>query len=82
VAATIREMDDWLSCFGSEAAVELDYADVAIAQGWNELDEDHSAREVQEAIDALDSGEVELAGDLYRNVAGRWAEAKIRESLN
>ena len=82
VAAMVREMDDWLSCFGSEAAVELDYADVAISQGWNELDEDHSAREVQEAIDALDSGEVELAGDLYRNVAGRWAEAKICESLN
>jgi hypothetical protein len=82
VAAVVREMDDWLSCFGEEAAVELDYADVAISQGWNELDEDHSAREIQESIDALEAGEAERSLDLYRNVAGRWAEAKIRESMN
>jgi hypothetical protein len=82
VAATVHELDDWLSCFEPEAAVELDYGDVAISSGWNDLDEDHSVREVQEAIDALEAGEVERAGELYRTVAGRWAEAKIRESLN
>ncbi len=82
VAALVRELDDWLSCFTDEAAVELDYADVAMSSGWNELDEDHSARDVQEAIEALEAGELERAGQLYRSVAGRWAEAKIRESLN
>jgi hypothetical protein len=82
VAAMVHEMDDWLSCFAQEAAVELDYADVALSSGWNDLDEDHSAREVQEALDALETGEIERAGDIYRTVAGRWAEAKIRESLN
>jgi hypothetical protein len=82
VAAMVHEMDDWLSCFGKEAAVELDYADVARTSSWNDLDEDHSAREVQESIEALEEGEIEKAGDLYRTVAGRWAEAKIRESLN
>lgn len=82
VAAMVYELDDWLSCFAADAAAELDYGDVALASGWNELDEDHSAREVQEAIDALEAGEMERAGELYRAVAGRWAEAKIRESLN
>lgn len=82
VAAMVHEMDDWLSCFSSHAAVELDYADVAITSDWNDLDEDHSAKEVQDSIDALEAGELELAGDLYRTVAGRWAEAKIRESMN
>jgi hypothetical protein len=82
VAAMVHEMDDWLSCFSSHAAVELDYADVAITSGWNDLDEDHSAKEVQDSIDALEAGELERAGDLYRTVAGRWAEAKIRESMN
>ncbi len=82
VAALVHEMDDWLSCFGAEATVELDYGDVALDSSWNDLDEDHSAREVQEAIAALERGEVEEAGELYRSVAGRWAEAKIRESLN
>lgn len=82
VAAMVYELDDWLSCFAAEAAVELDYADVAMSTGWNDLDEDHSAREVQESIDALEAGELDRAGELYRAVAGRWAEAKIRESLN
>ena len=82
VAAMVYELDDWLSCFAMDAALELDYADVAISTGWNELDEDHSARDVQEAIDALEQGEIERAGELYRAVAGRWAEAKIRESMN
>jgi hypothetical protein len=82
VAALVHEMDDWLSCFPSQSAVELDYSDVALASGWNELDEDHSAKEIQDSIDALEAGELERAGDLYRTVAGRWAEAKIRESMN
>jgi hypothetical protein len=82
VAAMVREMDDWLSSFSLDSAVELDYADVALASSWNDLDEDHSARDVQESIDALEQGEIEAAGELYRSVAGRWAEAKIRESLN
>ena len=82
VAAMVHEMDDWLSCFPTDSGVELDYADVAITSSWNDLDEDHSAREIQESIRALEEGEIELAGDLYRGVAGRWAEAKIRESLN
>jgi hypothetical protein len=82
VSAMVHEMDDWLSCFEADSGVELDYADVAMSSGWNDLDEDHSAREVQEAIEALETGQLERAGDLYRAVAGRWAEAKIRESLN
>lgn len=82
VSALVAELDDWLSCFEADAGVELDYADVAMSSGWNDLDEDHSAREVQEAIVALEAGELERAGDLYRAVAGRWAEAKIRESMN
>lgn len=82
VAAMVHEMDDWLSCFQTDAGVELDYADVATTSGWNDLDEDHSAREVQDSIEALENGELELAGELYRTVAGRWAEAKIRESMN
>jgi hypothetical protein len=82
VAEIAREMDAWLSSFDVRSAVELDYADVAASLSWNELDEDHSARDVQAALDALEGGDIDRAGDLYQGVAGRWAEAKIRESLN
>jgi hypothetical protein len=82
VAEVIRDMDEWLGSFGGDAAIELDYGDVASGAGWNDLDEDHSAGEVQEALDALEAGDVEGAGERYQAVAGRWAEAKMRESFN
>jgi hypothetical protein len=82
VAEVIRDMDEWLSSFGEDAAIELDYGDVAARAGWNDLDEDHSAAEIQEAVEALEGADLARAGEVYQAVAGRWAEAKMRESLN
>jgi hypothetical protein len=82
VAEVVRDLDQWLSCFDRRCALELDYADVSESFGWNELDDDHSARLVAEALEALEEGDQERAGDIYQTVAGRWAEARIRESLN
>ena len=82
VADMIRDLDEWLSSFDPGSRVELDYGDAAASLGWNELDEDHSAGEVQEALTALEQNDPERAGELYQSVAGRWAEARIRESLN
>lgn len=82
VASVVRDMDDWLACFPAGSGVELDYGGAAVSGGWNDLDEDHSAGEIQAALDALEAGDLDRAGDLYQAVAGRWAEAKIRESLN
>jgi hypothetical protein len=82
VAEMIRDLDEWLSSFDQGSRVELDYGEAAASLGWNELDEDHSAQEVQEALAALEGNDPERAGELYQAVAGRWAEARIRESLN
>jgi hypothetical protein len=82
VAEVIRNMDQWLGSFGEGAAVELDYGEVASGETWNDLDEDHSAGEIQEAVEALEAGNLEEAGELYQGVAGRWAQAKLRESFN
>jgi hypothetical protein len=82
VAEVVRDLDEWLSCFDRRCALELDYADVSDSFGWNELEEDHSALEVAEALAALEEGDQERAGEIYQGLAGRWAEARIRESLN
>lgn len=82
VAQVVRDMGEWLGGFGPDAAIELDYGDVAAGAGWNDLDADHSAGEIQEALEALEAGDLERAAELYQAVAGRWAEAKMRESLN
>ena len=45
--------------------------------------DDHSARDIQRAIDALEGPEgLATAGEIYQSVATRWAEARSRESLN
>jgi hypothetical protein len=82
VASIVQELDEWLSRFDRGSAVELDYGELADLFGWNELEEDHSARDIQAALDSLESGDPERAGELYQAVAERWAEARIRESLN
>jgi hypothetical protein len=82
VGEIVRELDEWLGTFDPRGAVELDYGDVAMGAGWNDLDEDHSAGEIQQALDALEAGDLHRAGELYQGVAGRWAEAKLRESFN
>lgn len=82
VVDVVRDLEEWLRCFHREAAVELDYGTIADLFGWNELDDDRSAEEVQSSIDALEAGHPERAEELYRQVAGRWAEARIRERFN
>jgi len=79
----VRELAQWLSGFAPESMVELDYAEVSALFTWDELDDDHSGRDIQMAIEALGGpGGIVRAADLYQTVAGRWADAMSRESLN
>jgi hypothetical protein len=83
VAQLVRELAQWLSAFHPQSVVELDYADVSSLFTWDELDNDHSGREIQEAVDALaQTGGMARAAELYQVVANRWADAIGRESMN
>ena len=85
LAELIRDMAQWLSAFHPASFVELDYSSVSSLFTWDELDNDHSGREIQEAIEAIvdpASGAVLRAAELYQSVSNRWAEAMNRESLN
>jgi hypothetical protein len=78
-------MTEWLSAFHPKSVVELDYASVSSLFGWDELDDDHSGREIQEAVEAIakpELGGIAKAGELYQSVVSRWADAMSRESLN
>ena len=47
------------------------------------LDDDHSGHEIQEAVEAIgERGGMARAAEIYQTVAGRWADAMNRESLN
>ncbi len=82
LSEVVRELAEWLSAFDRRSALELDYASVSGMFTWDELDDDRSARDIQEAIDALEKGDLPRAAELYQGVAQHWAEVRSRESLN
>jgi hypothetical protein len=83
VADLVRDLAQWLSNFHPRSVLELDYGSVSSLFTWDELDNDHSGREIQEAIEAIGrQGEMGRAAELYQAVAWRWAEVRSRESLN
>lgn len=82
VAQMIVELHQWLSAFDPRSLVELDYDGLCDFLTWDELDDDHSARDVQEAIGALSTEEFPRSAQLYQSVISRWAEVRSHESLN
>jgi hypothetical protein len=83
VSALVRDLTQWLGSFNPHSMVELDYASVSTLFTWDELDNDHSGREIQEAIRLVqEDGAMPRAVEIYQMVAARWAEARSKESLN
>jgi hypothetical protein len=83
LADLIRDMAEWLAAFHPQSTVELDYSTVSSLFSWDELDNDHGAKDIQEAVGAIEEqGGMARAAELYQSVAGRWADAMARESLN
>jgi hypothetical protein len=82
VAEMIVELHQWLFAFDPRALVELDYEGLCDFMTWDELDDDHSARDIQEAVKALSSEEIPRSAELYQAVIARWAEVRNHESLN
>jgi hypothetical protein len=82
VADVIVELVEWLAAFDTRSLLELDYGGLSRILTWDELDDDHSAREVQDAIRALGAEEFSQAAEVYQTVVARWAELRGHESLN
>jgi hypothetical protein len=83
LADPVRELVRWLGSFPTRSVVELDYSSLSDMFTWDELDEDHSARDIQQAIAGLARRrEPARAVEVYQAVATRWAEARSREGMN
>jgi hypothetical protein len=78
----IVDLHQWMVQFDPGSVVELDYGELCDFQRWDELDDDHSARDIHEALEALEAGEYPRAADVYQGVLTRWAEVRSREILN
>jgi hypothetical protein len=82
LADLVVELYEWLSAFDPGSLLELDYGGLTRLMTWDELDDDHSAREVQDAIRALGSDELARAAEVYQSVVTRWAEIRGHEGMS
>jgi hypothetical protein len=82
VGELIGELHAWLTNFDGRSLLELDYGRLCDLLTWDEMDDDHSAREIQEAMGALATEEFPRSADLYQAVLTRSAELRNHESLN
>jgi hypothetical protein len=78
----IVELYEWLAAFDRRSLLELDYGGLCDLMTWDELDDDHSARDIQDALKALSSDEFPRSAELYQSVISRWAEVRGHETLN
>lgn len=82
ISELLVDLHQWMAVFDPHSIVELDYADLCDFLTWDELDDDHSAREIGEALDALGAHEFGRPAEIYQGVLSRWAEIRSREILN
>jgi hypothetical protein len=82
IGELILDLHQWMAVFDPSSLVELDYGSLCDFLTWDELDDDHSARDVNDALDALFRGEFPRTAEIYQGVLSRWAEVRSREMFN
>jgi len=72
----------WLEEFHPRSLVELDYGGLVHVLPAGELEDDHSAADVAEGIEALRLGDGDTAGEAYARLVERWRSVRNRRSAN
>ncbi|WP_282793722.1 hypothetical protein [Streptomyces sp. CC224B] len=72
----------WLEEFHPRSLVELDYGGLVHTLPEEMLDEDHSAADVAEGIEALRDGDGASAGEAYARLVERWRAVRERQFSN
>jgi hypothetical protein len=76
------DLHQWLLTFDPRSVVELDYGELSDLMSWDEMDDDHSAEQIQRALDALARHESAESAEVYQSVLVRWMEFRNREQFN
>jgi hypothetical protein len=82
IGEMIVELHQWLALFDASSILELDYGALCRQLTWDEMDDDHSAAEIHEALRALSNREYPRSADLYQSVLSRSTELRAHEGLN
>ncbi|MFG3124059.1 hypothetical protein ACGFYO_18895 [Streptomyces sp. NPDC048201] len=78
----VLDVGRWLEEFHPRSVVELDYGGLVHAVPAGTLEEDHSAADVAEGIDALRRGDESAASRVYGRLAARWRSVRDLRSAN
>jgi hypothetical protein len=82
IGELLLDLHQWMAVFDGRSLIELDYGELCDFMTWDELDDDHSAADLREALDALEKQEYGRSADVYQGVLTRWAEVRSREIMN
>lgn len=75
----LEDVGRWLEEFHPRSVVELDYGGLVHVIGAGKLDEDRSAADVNEGLDALRADDGARAGEAYRRLTDRWRAVRDRQ---
>jgi hypothetical protein len=78
----VVDVGRWLEEFHPRSLVELDYGGLVHTLPAGELEDDHSAADVAEGIEALRLGDGAAAGTAYGRLVERWRSVRDRRSAN
>ncbi|WP_458244610.1 hypothetical protein [Streptomyces sp. MAI_2237] len=78
----LLDVGRWLEEFHPRSLVELDYGGLVHTLPAGELEDDHSAADVAEGIEALRRGDGAAAGEAYGRLVERWRSVRDRRSAN
>jgi hypothetical protein len=82
IADLVVELHQWLGVFDARSLLELDYGGLCDLMTWDEMDDDHSAREIADALKALSAEEYTRSAELYQAALSRSTELRAHESTN
>ena len=81
-AEPLMDLYRWVANVPPRSLLVLDYGGLAPLLRWDDLDDDHGARDAWDMLAALARDDRVTAMDLYGAVAGRWADLRGRASWN
>jgi hypothetical protein len=80
--SAIEDVGRWLEEFHPHSLVELDYGGLVHLVSDDDLSEDVSVADVNEALERLLAGDVQAAGQCYERVLTRWRTVAALEHAN
>jgi hypothetical protein len=82
IADLLVELHQWLATFDAGSLLELDYGRICRTMTWDEVDDDHSARDIHDALRALAMQDYARSADLYQAALSRSTQLRSHESTN